>query len=190
MRRHPHQPRDFLGIFVLKNMPQRLDLRGREETDVIVRVTLHAPPHRASGVEIKLGRQVIHLFVTPIVTLQRRRKAPWLQIRRAFVRRDHSKIFGPERAHPHARVQPHPVTRSRFLDMPALARGRTAARLDHGRDHPTAGRSGGGSTPIRQPAKSYAIYDPPALAVAQRLTPPLSLRGGGCFRGRCDRAVR
>ena len=55
MRRDVHDPGNFLGIFVLENMAQRFDLRGRKETDIIVRVTLHAAGNRASEVEIKLG---------------------------------------------------------------------------------------------------------------------------------------
>ena len=55
VRRDVHDAGDFLGIFVLENMAQRFNLRGRKETDIIVRVTLHAAGNRASGVEIKLG---------------------------------------------------------------------------------------------------------------------------------------
>ena len=42
MRRNIHNASDFLGIFVLENMPQRFNLRGRKEADVIVWITLHA----------------------------------------------------------------------------------------------------------------------------------------------------
>ncbi len=59
VRRHIHDARDLLGIFMLINMPQRFDLRGREETDEIVGVTLHRRWNRASRVEIKHGKRVI-----------------------------------------------------------------------------------------------------------------------------------
>ncbi|SBV34689.1 protein of unknown function [uncultured Sphingopyxis sp.] len=56
MRRHVHQAGDLLGIFVLVNVPQRFNLRGGQQAEVIVGVALHGGWNRASRVEIKVSR--------------------------------------------------------------------------------------------------------------------------------------
>lgn len=41
MRRNIHQARDLFGIFVLINVPQRFNLRDRQQADVIVGIAVH-----------------------------------------------------------------------------------------------------------------------------------------------------
>src|SRR3546814_9305047 len=41
VRRYVHQAGDLLGIFVLVNVPQRFNLRGGQQAEVIVGVALH-----------------------------------------------------------------------------------------------------------------------------------------------------
>ena len=55
VRRNVHQARDLFGIFVLVNMPQRFNLRGRQQAYVIVGVAVHRRWNRASRVEIKVS---------------------------------------------------------------------------------------------------------------------------------------